>query len=462
MNHTATYSPDDNKLRIHPACRLSAEEYARVKASGFKWAPKLQQFIAPMWTPGREDLAIDLCGEIGDEDTTLEQRANDRAERFEEYSDKRMQDANRAADSVKQLADGIPLGQPILIGHHSERRARKDAQRIENGMRKAVRMWETSEYWTRRAAAAVRHAQYKERPDVRARRIAKLEAEQRKMQRGHDDTERKRALWEKAATRDQVLEVANHCHLSMCFPLDKYPRQPPASQYEGQMSFWSAITDGVITWEQARELALKLYADGGRRAEHYRRWKEHYENRLAYERAMLGEQGGLLTDQKKPERGGAVLRWGKWHEIHKVNPKSVTIMDSYSPGGRVFPFKVPFDKVQEIKTRAEWLEFQGKPADTPAPAKPTLPPLCNYRAPGCKEMTEHEWKVRTMASDFAHVRTFAATDEHETHRARTDTRGGGGANTYDRLVVFLTDKPEKLPPKRERVPLPAMPEAVEA
>lgn len=59
----------------------------------------------------------------------------------------------------------------------SERRARKDAERIENGMRKAVRMWETADYWKSRAAGAIRHAKYKERPDVRARRIKTIEFE---------------------------------------------------------------------------------------------------------------------------------------------------------------------------------------------------------------------------------------------------------------------------------------------
>ena len=52
---TATYSPDDNKLRLYASTRLDPETYARVKAAGFKWAPKQQLFVAPMWTPGRED-----------------------------------------------------------------------------------------------------------------------------------------------------------------------------------------------------------------------------------------------------------------------------------------------------------------------------------------------------------------------------------------------------------------------
>lgn len=79
---SATYSPDDNKLRLYSMSRLDRETYERVKAAGFSWAPKQGFFVAPMWTPGRADLLLALCGEIGDEDTTLVERAEDRADRF--------------------------------------------------------------------------------------------------------------------------------------------------------------------------------------------------------------------------------------------------------------------------------------------------------------------------------------------------------------------------------------------
>ena len=39
MNLTATYSPEDNKLRLYSVSRLSPELYARVKEAGFKFAP---------------------------------------------------------------------------------------------------------------------------------------------------------------------------------------------------------------------------------------------------------------------------------------------------------------------------------------------------------------------------------------------------------------------------------------
>lgn len=60
----ATYSAEDNKLRLYCAHRLDNATYQQVKACGFRWAPKQGLFVAPMWTPEREDLCIVLAGEI--------------------------------------------------------------------------------------------------------------------------------------------------------------------------------------------------------------------------------------------------------------------------------------------------------------------------------------------------------------------------------------------------------------
>jgi hypothetical protein len=120
---------------------------------------------------------------------------------------------------VDAIADGIPLGQPILVGHHSERRARKDAERIENGMRRAVRLWETSQYWLDRAKGAIRHAKYKERPDVRARRIMGLEAEQRKQLREKAEAERFLTAWSaEGLTRERALVIANYYGRGVTLP----------------------------------------------------------------------------------------------------------------------------------------------------------------------------------------------------------------------------------------------------
>jgi hypothetical protein len=108
QTYTATYSPEDNKLRLYATTRLDDETYGRVKAAGFIWAPKQGLFVAPMWTPNREDLLFELAGEIDDEDTSLVDRAEQRADRFSDYKDSRIEDAGRAQAAVSSIADNIP------------------------------------------------------------------------------------------------------------------------------------------------------------------------------------------------------------------------------------------------------------------------------------------------------------------------------------------------------------------
>lgn len=194
--YRATYSPDDNKLRLYAASRLDPETYKKVHDAGFRWAPKQALFVAPAWTPGREDVLLSLAGEIEDEDSTLAERQEARAERFTGYSGKRASESAQALDEVERLAAMIPPGQPILVGHHSERRARRDAQRIENGMKRAVMLFERAEYWEERARSARLHAKYKERPDVRWRRIKKIEADLRKAEKTIAQSQKYLTMWQ--------------------------------------------------------------------------------------------------------------------------------------------------------------------------------------------------------------------------------------------------------------------------
>lgn len=65
---------------------------------------------------------------------TMRERMERRAELRMEWAAKRAAKANAAFKAAHAVADMIPLGQPILIGHHSEGRARADAKRIEARM----------------------------------------------------------------------------------------------------------------------------------------------------------------------------------------------------------------------------------------------------------------------------------------------------------------------------------------
>ncbi len=308
-DYTATYSPEDNKLRLYTAERLDKETYDTVRAAGFRWAAKQELFVAPKWTPSREDLLLNLAGEIGDEDTSLVDRAEIRAERFDEYRGKRAQDANTAHDQVKEIADNIPLGQPILVGHHSEKRARKDAERIENGMRKAVKMWETSRYWEMRAAGALSHAKYKERPDVRARRIKKIEADIRRL--------------ESYYTPD---------------PKIKEIMQTGWKDTEPSLHVWCGKGRGGHWVKKANLENIK---------NSYVRWIAHYKNRLTYEKAMLDAQGAgdLLKPKPRPK------------QLPLLNyraPEGISIENNYHKGQFSIYTQVEMTKAQYSKVYTDY------------------------------------------------------------------------------------------------------------
>lgn len=114
---------------------------------------------------------------------TYRERREARATRLREWASKREARAEQAATDADALAAAIPPGQPILLGHHSQRRAERDRDRIERGMRRTIEHAAKAREFSRRAEnieAAAEHAIYSDDPDAVARlteRIAALERE---------------------------------------------------------------------------------------------------------------------------------------------------------------------------------------------------------------------------------------------------------------------------------------------
>lgn len=69
---------------------------------------------------------------------TRRERLEAKAEKRREWAGGRETKSEAAHEGVRQIADGIPFGQPILVGHHSERGARRDQDRMERGMAAAI------------------------------------------------------------------------------------------------------------------------------------------------------------------------------------------------------------------------------------------------------------------------------------------------------------------------------------
>ena len=277
-NMRGTYSLEDNKLRLYPSRRLDQEEYKRFKNAGFKWAPKQELFVAPMWTPSRFDLLLEFCGNIEDEEQSLTDRAEERANRFKDYSEKRSTDSDLAYNKAKGISNNIPFGQPILVGHYSESRHRNDAQRIDANMKKSIEMQRTSDYWKGRAESSICNAEYKGRADVRVRRIKKLGAEMRKHERCLKDHEKNIELWKSHNLNQEKAEVIAG---GSCYSFE----------------FYFEIKEKKITFEEAKERGIKAAEYEIERA---KRWIAHYQLRIQYETNVIEQQGGADLLKPKP------------------------------------------------------------------------------------------------------------------------------------------------------------------
>lgn len=361
IEYTATYSPEDNKLRLYATQRLDSETYNRLKALGFKYAPKQELFVAPMWTPQREDILLELAGEIENEDISVEERAKERAERFAEYSEKRLEESEQANKRAMEIAYQRN-GQPRLADHYSHKAWDADQKRIENASNKSLNCWKLSTYWVERAKGVLSNTTYRELPAVRARRIRSLESDLRKEQKTIKECETRLNHWTNDLNHLKKKDDTETTFLERALFYSNHFDHGYVSLPDGEKDYgaWSYLRDGKITPEEVKRQRLATLPNS---IAYHSRWVEHLENRLTYERTMLGEQGGLPTDQKKLEKGGAIKYFGQWSEITKVNKVTVSILyDYHGNGGKLFLEKVPFDKVKVILSKEEWETIKAQVA----------------------------------------------------------------------------------------------------
>lgn len=174
-NHEATYCPEDNKLRIyvHTASgRVDRETWLTLKDAGFKPTPKQDSAFVATWSPEREDICLSLIpigDDIGDEDQSPQERAADRAERFEGYRRKRLGEA-------EGLADRYETG-PDVYGHQNPQRAERAARKRDRIGTYSVTQWQKAEYWQRRTRGVISHALHRSSAQVRRNRILEIEKE---------------------------------------------------------------------------------------------------------------------------------------------------------------------------------------------------------------------------------------------------------------------------------------------
>jgi hypothetical protein len=83
---------------------------------------------------------------------TRRERLGRKLAKREEWAEKARARSAARFTAAHTLADQIPLGQPILVGHHSEGRARRDAERIHTNLGAGVAEGKLAEHHDSKAA----------------------------------------------------------------------------------------------------------------------------------------------------------------------------------------------------------------------------------------------------------------------------------------------------------------------
>ncbi|AZO19103.1 DUF3560 domain-containing protein [Mesorhizobium sp. M2A.F.Ca.ET.037.01.1.1] len=356
---SATYSPEDNKLRLYPSARLDAETYQRVKDAGFVWAPKQELFVAPKWSPAREDLAIELAGEIEPEEMTLVERAQAKAERLDELAIKRHRQANAFQRAAEDLSEAFAYGQPILVGHHSERKARKTQERMQAAMTNANKAQKLANYWLYRAEGVQLHANYKNDPRVRANRIKTLLADLRDMQREINHAYLTFAMWEKV-TEDETIKVA-------------IGRSIPTGQL-APWDLWGKVERGEVSPQEARQQCIDA-AQRSLSSDRRRRYIEHTLNRLSYERELLGP-----VRRYEGELTPVILQaFAREHGAHKPQARAIDAKTFILESEATLPLHLANDTELSLSAE-EWRDLMQSVGYEVPQERDALPPILNLNA----------------------------------------------------------------------------------
>lgn len=295
-----------------------------LKAAGFRWSGQLGCWYLPnsrdksakSWKIDAAKTALEAAGfEVATEiDNATPGRAfaEAEAERYERADRRADYHADRAGacetdaasrfNAEHQILDMIPPGQPILVGHHSERRHRRDLARAESHLRAGIAAQECGEYHQDRAETSARYQARRESVPTTLRRIEKLEAEQRLIQRR--------------------LDGSGHA---------LYGQDRPA----------------------AGNYRVRLEARAATIAEELEYWRKHVAEQEA--------AGVKIWSRAEFTRGDYVRFLGSWYEVLRVNAKSITIPAMINDGPIVrkegarctWTDTIPYDKVTGRKSAEE-------------------------------------------------------------------------------------------------------------
>lgn len=173
----------------------SEETRQKMKSAGFRWSRYQKIWYAKGWNNQAETVAKEIAeygGEIGHVLTIAEkvdkqlERAEYRVDRYDERAEKAQIEGTSLLEQAHKMGDIIPFGQPIHVGHHSEKTDRNYRHKVFKKFEKGVETLEKAKYYEHRAKVAAEAEERLFNPGTVLRRIEKLQAEWRKCYRELD------------------------------------------------------------------------------------------------------------------------------------------------------------------------------------------------------------------------------------------------------------------------------------
>ena len=231
---------------------------------------------------------------FADQLETKRARGIERAERYEDWADSARKQSTAAYDRSSAAVEGIPMGQPILVGHHSEKRHRAAVDRSARAMDKSVEHTDRARGHAFKAASARHQAEREYTKPFVHNRIKESKAELRRV----------------------------HKHLERDYTEEAY--------YQGR--------------EGSARLAQWLDRQAQLKAE--------LAEKITYWEGQLDQLGGVTYARDNVSKGDVVRIRGAWSEVIRANPKTVKIR-ILTGGAAGMELNYPYAEITQHKSAAE-------------------------------------------------------------------------------------------------------------
>jgi hypothetical protein len=276
---------------------------------------------------------------FADREAERYERAEDRADRYGDRADRASGAGTRMWEDVREQRSQIPLGQPMMPDHHSYRADRNRRERWHRKEDRAIQEMRRGEYWAGRQQAAEKYRKHREDIPTTLRRIKKLEARQRQIDRELEG----RAEWHPAAEADERIAALAE-------------RGITARKIAHDEQYGVLVHIPVVETYKA-----ELDAETAQLTDELEYWRAHVEQAKA--------EGVKVWSRDDFVKGDFIrTHLGVWLEVVRVNKRSVTVPwiihavgadvytwvdEKHRSSGDPYTDTVPYDKIRDKATATE-------------------------------------------------------------------------------------------------------------